>query len=393
MNVDEMAQKTMADPVADRTVTSTSTGAVMATGDYDDNDEDGFTQIMQTRAVGRDEIDAIKAMDQKRSRNKMFLYIAGIIVILVIGFIFRPRTPPPEEEIAWTVDEETGNLIDDFFAAPSGGYNDGGYDLMMPRDPNRKITDIAGGFMVELRIGIRRDVPMRMFLQEETDNRFLKMSRDEAVKDWIQMISGSDGNWNFDRPSSTPFFFKKEKGIPFISIPFQRDADGSWSGFAYLFRNGNRRIVLRVEVPSSERLRAERVLMTFFIIPSPEYDRAHWEPVKDLPTADLFDLIRQARRELDRMAPATWAEINTLLRGVLTKAVLTGNTEAEKEALRLLVELRSNQGRWFNSQKFARDNAATVGDDTRVKRIAEFTKGVFSDIDDQRYLEVRQWSR
>ena len=49
-------------------------------------------------------------------------------------------------------------------------------------------------------------------------------------------------------------------------------------------------------------------------------------------------LLQQAETDLNRMAPATWFELQRNLSGLLARTVLSGNKTAEVEALRLLTE-------------------------------------------------------
>ena len=91
------------------------------------------------------------------------------------------------------------------------------------------------------------------------------------------------------------------------------------------------------------------------------------------------------------MAPATWVEMEKLLTGLLTKTARTENQEAETEALRLLARLREREALWFNSQQLAFDAAVMQGNNKKAVKIAEFSKAVFSDTEDQRYYTVRKW--
>jgi len=79
------------------------------------------------------------------------------------------------------------------------------------------------------------------------------------------------------------------------------------------------------------------------------------------------------------------------LTGVLTKASVAGNADCVSEAQRLLVKLRERQTLWFNSQQLAFDAALMQGSNARAVKIAEFTKAVFSNMEDQRYFTVRKW--
>ena len=50
----------------------------------------------------------------------------------------------------------------------------------------------------------------------------------------------------------------------------------------------------------------EKMLLKPYMRPSPAFERGHWEATA-LEKAPVHDLLRDARQELARMAPATWA--------------------------------------------------------------------------------------
>jgi hypothetical protein len=91
------------------------------------------------------------------------------------------------------------------------------------------------------------------------------------------------------------------------------------------------------------------------------------------------------------MAPATWSETESRLAGLLTKAARDDNKQVESEAVPLLARLREREALWFNSQQLSFDAAVMQGSPKKAGKIAEFTKGIFSNMEDQRYYTVRKW--
>ena len=355
-----------------------------------ESDEEGVTHAMQTRAAAPEEIELLRTNEQKRVRRRMLIGVAITIFALILVFIFRPRTPPPETEIDWAQDAK-GEYLDAFEPALSGGLKEGGYDLMYPGNKTFKKSAAAGGFVLDGWIGRKLDVPMRVILQEENETRLASMGRTEMVDDWIRQMSGSGGRWNFDKPSPAVAFLGKRNGVPSTRVSYLRDGDGSWFGTASIVRYGCRRIVARAEVPAAERVRAENMLSTKLIRVSDEFENAHWEYNPAAATFSEEEVLTQVRKDLERMAPATWDALKGLLTGLLTKAVLAGHKETETEAIRLLVKLRERQALWFNSQQLAFDAALMQGNRSKAAKIAEFTKAVFSNVEDQRYFAVRKW--
>ena len=67
------------------------------------------------------------------------------------------------------------------------------------------------------------------------------------------------------------------------------------------------------------------------------------------------------------------------------------NPQVEAEAIGLLARLREREALWFNSQQLAYDAAVMQGSLKKAAKIAEFSKGIFSNQEDQRYFTVRKW--
>jgi len=352
--------------------------------------EEGATRAMQTRAATPEEIEHLKQSEQKRVRRRMMIGIALGLPILILVLVFRPRTPPPETEIEWAK-TASGEYLDAYAPAPAGGVKDGGYDLLYPDNKTFKKSVVAGGIVFDGWIGRELNVPMRVILQEENETRLAALSRPDVVDDWMRQVSAGSGKWNFDKPSPIVNFFGSKNGVPYTLVTYLRDGDGSWFGVASVVRHGSRRIVTRAEVPASERVRAEKMLAGKLLRVSDEFEYAHWEYSPFTATLSEEDALAQARKDLERTAPATWVALEGQLTGLLTKAVQSGHKEIEDEAVRQLVKLRDREALWFNSQQLAFDAARMQGNGRKALKIAEFTKAVFSNVEDQRYYTVRKW--
>ena len=389
------ATRAFADPEATRAADDlselTSPLSRSAPGEAEEGATEGMTRAMQTRAATPEEIEHLKAVEQKRVRRRTTIGLSIAVPVVLLAVIFRPRTPPPETEIEWSKDAR-GEFVDAFEPAPSGGFKDGGYDVMYPGNKTFKKKAIEGGWAMEGLIARKLDVPMRVMLQETQEARFATMSRAEFVQDWIQQVSASGGRWSFDKPSPTTLFFGRKNGVPFTRVTYLRDGDGSWFGVASVVRHGVRRIVTRAEVPANERVRAERILSDKLLKVSEEFEYACWEGGPSLAKVPEAEGLAQAQADIERMAPATWVAINGLLNGLLAQAAQDGHKQVEEEALRLLAKLRERQALWFNSQKLAFNAAVSQNNLPKATKTAEFTKAVFSDINDQRYFDVRKWS-
>ena len=353
-------------------------------------DRDTVLREAETRAATPEEIEHLQELERKRVRRRMTVGLSVAIPLVVLALIFRPRRPPPEVEIEWPKDA-AGSYLDQFEPAPSGGYKEGGFDVCYPGNGTFKRKAIEGGMMLDGFIGRSMDVPMRVVVQEEREVRFAGLSRAAAVEDWMQQVADSGGRWNFDRPSPTPAFFGRKNGIPYTRVTYLRDGDGTWFGVASVVLYGDRRLVARTEVPATERMRAEKMMSVKLIRPADVFEFAYWEGVPGAASLDESAMLRQIRGDLERIAPATWAALESLLQSLLTQAVQAGHREVETEALALLVKLRERQALWFNSQKLAFDAAMMQNNWKKAEKVAEFTKAVYSRVEDQRYFDVRKW--
>ncbi len=362
-----------------------------AGGGYDDGEE-GATRAMHTRAATPDEIEHLKEQEAKRVKNKMIMIVAGVVVLLTLGVIFRPRSRAPELEINWPVDDKE-MYLNRFEPGPVGGRDKGQYDIRYPANGTFSKSDITGGFVLSGYVGRDRDVPMRIIVQEEVDLRFASMTSEMIVEDWIEMISASGGAWRIDKPSRLALFYGDKNGVPYFRATYLRDDKGaSWFGIANICRHGRRRIVVRAEAPAVEQVRTEKLLTSRLVYVSDEFQFSYWPYTKTGENVPIGESLEQVRRDLERMAPGTWMSLDKQLCGVLSRAVPAADAETEKECLRLLAKLRENEALWFNSQQLAYESALFRGDAKHAQRVIVFTKGVFSEMSDQRYYTVRKWN-
>lgn len=361
------------------------------TGDHEP-ESDGATHAMETRMATPEEIAALKIAEQKRARQKLYL-ASGLLLPIVATAIWYFWPPEPEPyEIDWSKDAQ-GNYQDAFAPAPGGGREAGGYDVMYPGNGTFVITPTDLGFICQGRVGHAMNIPVRIILGEENDVSFIKLNRDELIRDWMRKIAEDGGKWNFDKPSNSPIILGRNNGVPCFKVAyFREDGGGIWYGSAFIVRRGTRRIVVRMEVPESEQSRVDQLMGVQLLWFSENYEYAQWEAVPlEKSAVSLERELAQASKELERLAPATWVAQEAVLMGILTASVNKGNQAVEKEALALLTALRQKQALWFNGQRFAFDAAIMRNEIAKARKLAEFAKAVFSNVEDSRYSKVRKW--
>ncbi|MDD2600736.1 MAG: FHA domain-containing protein [Kiritimatiellae bacterium] len=359
--------------------------------DDDDDDDEGATRTMQTRAATPDEIQTLKDHEVRRAKRKVIVIIGAIAVLLAIGVIFRPRRPPPELEIEWPKNKQ-GAYQHRFEPGPSGGIAKGEYDLRYPDNGTFKKGELVGGYMFSGFVGRDLNVPVRIFLQEEVDLRLASMTQPQIVSDWIEMVSGGGGVWRFNEPSTLAIFFGEKNGIPYTRVTYLRDDNGSWFGVASVFRHGRRRIVARAEAPANEQVRVENMLSSRLIYVADELEFSYWPYTQGLSALSVKDELDEVRHDLERMAPGTWMSLDKQLCALLSRVVPQEDAVSEKESLRLLSKLRESEALWFNSQQLSFESCKLSGDLKMARKVSVFTKGVFSEMSDQRYYTVRKWN-
>ena len=355
----------------------------------------GGTRAQMTRGVPPEVIEETRRWIREKEKRRVILVSAILVLalalIVAIAYILRPKV---EKEILWPSDEKC-QPMKRYEAGVNGGRKDDGYDVVFPGGPDVKVERSDVAIVIRCSIGRKRDVPMHIVVREEVDDSIVTQSVGTVVAQWCERMAASDGRYVFDKPLPKVLFLGsdlKENGIPFQYVPFESSHDNKgWFGAAYVFCNGRHLVAATVELPASERVRAENLLFNFYIEPAHDYVRSHWEGGAEVSRVSAIENLARIRQELRRQAPGTWGSIRLTIRGVLQKAILDHDVQAEKEALDLLRQLRSQEARWYNNQAIQIAIAKTSGEMGRVRQLADEAQGVFTSKDDWRFYECRRW--
>ena len=342
---------------------------------------DGKTQARKTGFAPQEDIERRILQERARPRQRGLILLGVVSVISILFFLLRPKQAP-EGKYEW-----------DQTYPEDGSYPvTGGYSLVYPKNKNMDPPKtIDGGWMITTQLGRKRDVPLVITLREETDPRWALQESSSAMEEWMR----ANPDKIFDSPSSR--FEGQQNGVRIWSVTYKRRSENDMlAGRASLFCNGRHLEILCVEIPVAGQARAENFLYyTYFDFPA-EFEESHWEGHAPSANVSTAALMSQIRVDLRREAPATWAMIGRQLEMILTKTVAEKGpegAEAEKEAVRLLVDLRKQQSRWYNSQQLQVINARRFGDKKRIGTLAQRCQAVFSDPSDRRYYEVRTWQQ
>lgn len=349
--------------------------------------DEAVTRALETRALRAEDLEALREAERAKPRKRMIIMGVIVALLLVAVFLIWPKSPPPETDIRWPRDA-SGEPITASVDGLMGGLNAGGYSVGFPGTRGWTKQESEDGLIIATRVGRDLDVPLLLTLEERESLQYLRMPLKEVVEAWMEE-RGQAGRWTFDTPRG-PLFMGVENGVPFYTVSYTMTDHGEWYGSARIFQIGARRIVLRSDIPYTERVRAAGMLDIRYLLVSRELERRRWAGASDRTELSAAEIIRRVRPELDRVAPATWVGLENNLMRACRQAMLAEDHENLEEAERLLVRLREMQALWFNAQRIARMEALAQGDHARVRQIADMCRGVFSSTDDNRYVLVRR---
>lgn len=337
--------------------------------------ENDATRAQQTVFLPKQELNRRLVEERTKPRQRLALILGAVVVGIVLLLVLKPKQVP-EGKLQW---DET--YVEANEPAPRGGYK-----LAYPKNETTKLETAADGLTILTRLGRKRDVPLLISLHEYVDDKWAAQESARTVEDWMK--SGSDRLYG--RLSYR--FEGEQNGIRIWTASYTREDKGARAGRISVFCHGRGLEVLSIEIPAADQARAENFLdeYSYFNFP-PEFEAAHWEGQPLRANLSANALFKQIRTDLGREAPLTWAAIGNQLRTILSWAALEKRTSEEQEAQRLLVNLREQQARWYNSQQLQVNNAMHSKDEKQVVVVAQRCQAVFSDEADRRYFEVRKW--
>ena len=262
----------------------------------------------------------------------------------------------------------------------------GSFKVLYPSNETSQVQPTTDGLVISTQLGRKRDVRLVITLQESVSDKWATQDSETSVKEW--MNSHPELAF-FGAPRGK--FQGQQNGIWVWSVSYSRN-NSEVVGEASVFFHGRRLEAISAEVPAIDQGRAEDMYKgcNYFEFPL-DFEESCWMGqviTGHVVSATLFSQIGQ---DLGREAPLTWAAIEKQLRVALSQSVAENNPADEEQAMRLLVNLRQQQARWFNSQHLLVINAGRTGDAKTVAEVAQGCQAVFSDQTDSRYYEVRKW--
>ena len=407
----EYADAATAFATADEPVPPTAPAAPAdaATAEDDEEEEgDGETRGMETRAGSMEEILALKRDYERKvkARKTMHLVLIVAFVAALVGVYFVTQRNRETDWMSIPKDPATGNAAvrEYLVSAPDGGT------LLRVDYPVSKGMSVTkdpdgGGIEVVSRMGRDADVPYYLRFECRRSADELKLSLVDSVWRWVQVLQ-SEAGFLFDvnAPEDVkPKFFEdvfawccEEEtlyGVRFVMLPYQRTRPDrtTWRGIAIYLRSGDAAYSLRREIPISQWKRGQGQLMADpNLAVFARFAHDYWEspgadglPL-DWPSSQLAGEIR---RGLHPARPGMWVRVRKWIDALLAKE-WRGDADMHESGMRFLKQLREYQKNFYWGEYNALEAAKAVDRDKRVKQIRQDCKAVFQDPSDRRYYLV-----
>ena len=351
------------------------------------------TDVMHTRLASLEEMNLLRSVDRKRATGKIFKYIFGILLtVIVLILLYSLRSAPKEANLSWPRGSD-GRELGAFADPGNGGHQAGQFSLAFPSIKGKtKLEQRDQMIAISTRFGKDASIPLRIFFIRKKSNAFLVRDRKSVFAEMIADLQKGQRHWNLAQISDV-FFIGSGNGLPCLSCEYRREADGqSWYGEILFFRTGNCAYVRLAETLVSERARGQNFISgTPFLKFSPQYLQRHWEGYPGWKSGGNPEaMLDEVSRHLSKQAPFEWGRTYLLLQNTLMESLMTGNRNLEKTALTQLQRLRSMQTIWYNSQKIKYQTARLNNDRHQENAVLELCKTVFSSPDDLRYFTLRR---
>lgn len=302
--------------------------------------------------------------------------IPSILLLGVLAFLLLSHKQVDEGKLELDRSYDIGTVL-----APGGGY-----DVLYPKNSSTIVKTNQEVLTIITGLGRNRDIPLTITLREETGDKWALQGGARSLGDWVQ----SNTNCNVGQPRF--WFAGDHSGVRIWSADYTSGSERErLAGQVNLFSHGRRLVIQTVEVPENDRARAGNFLDYTYFDFTPEFEDEHWEGQPPPASGSFTTLLDQARADLQREAPLTWAMVDRQLRSALALAVAEKRAPQQTEAARLLKGLRRQERRWYSGQLLQLLNARRSGDLKQTSSLLQGCQAAFSDPDDRRYAEARTW--
>lgn len=336
---------------------------------------------------------------RRKFRQRLMVFILVLFGALLGAVFLEKWINRPTEYLG--VPFKPGTKVVDLQAT---GFRaaDGELEIVVdyPHDPRMRKTESKTGVEVMTMTGRDRDCPFRLDFSIRTEPKQLGLSLEQAVAAETERLAG-EGYAFIDSEKDGAVSEEERRGFFFFEIANPgscevRDGGGlrcfrreytvtrgkeSWWGVFTLFRNGDRLYRLFREIPASQKVRGQQLLLldANVLICEPFLERQWESPGSDhlVKGADQIELEKRVGDLLNKNWPEDWPEIR---RALDTLQVLTwGRTDdARKNVEKLMAEFRRVQADFYSNQQRKFAVALANGDEAGALRAFEACRGAFN---------------
>ena len=383
--------------------TSILAGASTAPGESGESDL-GETQVLETQVASREELEKIKDLYQQRQTRKIAskAVLLGMAVLAAVGLTLWVSLQKPETRLEMPSSKLSKRLLPDLFSSSVGFA--GVVGLQYPNEGAKIVREGDGAFEIDVRIGKKRDVAVRLAFEAFEDPLAVKESRASTFDRYLENSEAMRVALDEMEPLPEEDFFGGRKGlrrgIPCSRREYwcQRDGESVY-GVISFFRSGTLCCAFRREVTSFESERAVHLLQPtsvwLFADRDGAFAAAQWEGAEvtensaSAKESSAKEIVADCEKWLDVDSTANWPILETRLRNVL--ASLSGPEQDEPlrdQARSLLVKLRGAKA--LHWQKLTARRAPFSSKSASGKEIDNLVRKDFSDPAEEWYFLARR---
>ena len=385
------------------------TGSTHLPGDADG--DGGETQMLQTQAVSREELELLGRMYERRRQRKTMVKLGLFGLALLIAMLVYVSILSDKPETWLTIPR--GKDARRELTLDNRGRDGGRVMLSYPNAPKCSASwswdkdTCATNLTVDSKVGADWDVPLLIVFSYYDDESALTNSCEASFRAWVnRTFQGSEFVSQSQEPLNDHAFIGDAggmfQGIRCLSWEYSRFSKGDkFFGVASFFRNGRRCYVFRREVPDGEKVRAGRLLANprvfLWLDRDGRFSESHWEglpPADDTAAAlSAGDAVRHCEDLLKKESPGDWPQIERDLYRVLAVADRAGDAETQRAALKVLRDLRKQKQIKWKELLSQRKQASNSADKARAHEIDSRARAVFCSEDDARHYRVikKRW--
>ena len=337
------------------------------------------TMIQRTMQVSDEEMEKIKAGIRAKQRNRTFMWVVPIVVLLAtLVTLYAVLRPKPEEFTSWPKSSDGKDLNDYVLIAPY-------LAIVYPGIHGSSVsTNEPGKVVVNSALGQLHDIPLGIIVRTVSDPATLEEDHRDAFDRAVRWMSESDRTFSAGVNRMRRFIgTTTSAGVPLSYLDYtRRDGEDEFFGYFIFLRLASDSFLICIEVPLAAQWRAEEFLrssIAHFVIYANKRIPEHWEGCGWYRRrTDVGTDLDEAKKFLDQKAPVHWEAAFMRIESALVKAAKAGSTAEVNDAVRMLASLREAQTVWYNQQKLSYLEAKVSGRKETMMSIQSLSESAFT---------------